>query len=311
MIQFLKNVFHLFKPQYRLIKQVSAKKQEHKKSGFVYQGHSKLALIIQSFNHRSNIKPIIENLRKARACEIIVCEDGSVDGSQEEWMKYLNRPNDFLIHSNDLHEIRTYDRAVRMARAEIVCLLQDDDISTGCEWIDHALQLFDQHPKLGVLGGYRGHDFDSETISSKRPFGFQGSRADVRPIPFRDPKLGIPFMFVSSVNIGPTFFRKEAWESIGGFDFSYSEPGSPGIIFDDEISFRAWMGGWQVGLYSTSFERGVGGRGTMMFCKAERETNEIKNLGKLKASYGTQLQMINELVAKANQTLKREPVLQT
>src|SRR5829696_6335609 len=56
---------------------------------------------------------------------------------------YQDRPNDFLSHSNDLHEIRILDRAIRFARSDIVCLVQDDDrIPRETDWLDAALRSF-------------------------------------------------------------------------------------------------------------------------------------------------------------------------
>jgi ABC-type maltose transport system permease subunit len=58
-------------------------------------------------------------------------------------MSYLDRPNDFLIHSNDLHEIRILDRAIRFARSDIICLVQDDDlIPRETDWLEAALGHF-------------------------------------------------------------------------------------------------------------------------------------------------------------------------
>jgi len=110
-----------------LVAQVKAKKLELRKLGS-YKDNPKLSIIVLSFNHKQNIKLIIERLRMTVADEIIVCEDGSIDGSLEEWLKYLEYPNDFLIRSNDLHEIRVYDRGINLARGEYVCVIQDDDI---------------------------------------------------------------------------------------------------------------------------------------------------------------------------------------
>ena len=64
------------------------------------------------------------------------------------------KPNDFLILSNDLHEIRILDRAIRFASAEVVCLVQDDDeILAGGAWLENALAKFRQYENLAILGG--------------------------------------------------------------------------------------------------------------------------------------------------------------
>src|ERR671921_1895910 len=132
-----------------MIDRVKAEKRRRRYSPDAYQDRPRLAFIVHSFNRISNIEQLVGGLRGLGEHELIVCEDGSLDGSREKWMAYLNRPNDFLIHSNDLHEIRILDRAIRFARAEIVCLVQDDDlIPPDRAWLDHALRSFANHPRL-------------------------------------------------------------------------------------------------------------------------------------------------------------------
>ena len=90
--------------------------------------------------------------------------------SRERWMSYLDRPNDFLIYSNDLHEIRILDRAIRFARAEIVCLVQDDDlIPRDTAWLERALQQLSNNPRLAILGGFMGFEsFDPNPAKARR-----------------------------------------------------------------------------------------------------------------------------------------------
>lgn len=47
-------------------------------------------------------------LPEGPACETIVCEDGSVDGSLAAWDDRLTRRNDFLVRSNDLRSRRAF-----------------------------------------------------------------------------------------------------------------------------------------------------------------------------------------------------------
>src|SRR5690242_5650147 len=112
----------------KVIELVKADKARRRYARARYRDRSRVAFVVHSFNRISNIEQLACGLRKMGDHELIVCEDGSLDGSHARWMSYLNRPNDFLIHSNDLHEIRISDRAIRFARAEVVCLVQDDDV---------------------------------------------------------------------------------------------------------------------------------------------------------------------------------------
>ena len=170
--------------------------------------------------------------------ELIVCEDGSLDGSREKWTSYLDRPNDFLIHSNDLHEIRILDRAIRFARADIVCLVQDDDlIPRNTDWLEGALGAFSNHPRLAILGGFQAFEsFDPDPAKAKRLWG------------------GDQFRFVHHVNIGPYFIRRLSYEALGGWEYSFSEVGEPGICFDNELCLRAWMNDYQVGYSFVPFK---------------------------------------------------------
>ena len=200
---------------------VKAAKTRLRNSSIQYRDRPRIALIVQSFNRRANIDQIKAGLRLVNKHQLVVCDDGSIDGSREKWATQLDRPNDFLILSNDLHEIRILDRAIRFAASDYVCIVQDDDaIPRDTTWLDTALEQFEKHPKLAILGGF---------------MGFLNY--------YRDPKEGrknaiweeAPFQFVAHVNIGPYFIRKLHFEKLGGWDFSLSKVGEPGIGFDSEL----------------------------------------------------------------------------
>src|ERR671910_3627881 len=181
-----------------MIERVKAEKRRRKISPNEYQDRPRLAFIVHSFNRISNIDQLVGGLRGLGEHELIVCEDGSLDGSHEKWMAYLDRPNDFLIQSNDLHEIRILDRAIRFARADVVCLVQDDDlIPRDPTWLDDALARFGEHPALAILGGFMAFgSFDPDPAKAKQVWG------------------GTEFRFVQHVNIGPYFIRREAYERL-------------------------------------------------------------------------------------------------
>lgn len=281
----------------RLTREVIARKHAMAAAPFRHVDAPTLSLILQSFNHRANIGPILTRLRATAAEELIVCEDGSIDGSDLEWSRHLTRPNDFLIRSNDLHEIRTYNRAVDFARGRIVCVMQDDDIPPpDGQWVTAALALFERHPKLAILGCWRALTFDF-----RRESGEWYDKADVSYV---DPDIDVPFMFAQTIGIGPVFFRRQVFQSLGGFDLSFSHPGEPGIVLDQDICFRAWRAEHHVGLMEASgFERRVGGPGTEMFGPVERIKNRQTNLSRVRERYAGDVDRINALVADLNRQL--------
>ena len=220
--------------------------------------------------------------------ELIVCEDGSLDGSHKKWMSHLSLPNDFLIHSNDVHEIRILDRAIRFARAEIICLVQDDDlIPRTMSWLNSALRYFKAYPKLAIIGGFMG--FGSFHPDPKKAKPIWGKA---------------PFQFVHHVNIGPYFIRKQHYEALGGWDYSFSRAGEPGICFDNELCLRAWTSGYQVGYSFVPFKGPPGhyslDGGTMLFSSTARRINQVRNQKRIFAMYAKRVRLINRLVREAN-----------
>lgn len=274
-----------------MIERVKANKKRRRSSADEYQDHPKLAFIVQSFNRVSNIEHLVDGLRGLGNHELIVCEDGSLDGSREKWMSYLDRPNDFLIHSNDLHEIRILDRAIRFARSSIVCLVQDDDlIPRTTDWLDSALEHFAKNPRLAILGGFMGFEsFDPDPSKAKRIWG------------------GEQFRFVHHVNIGPYFIRRQSYELLGGWEYSFSEVGEPGIGFDTELCLRAWMNDFQVGYSFVPFKGPAGhypaDGGTVLFSDEVRVRNSVRNSDTIFEMYGKSARRIDRLVADANGAL--------
>jgi glycosyltransferase involved in cell wall biosynthesis len=278
-----------------MIERVKAQKDRRRASAVRYQDRPELAFIVQSFNRVSNIDQLIDGLRDLGDHELIVCEDGSLDGSRERWMSYLDRPNDFLIHSNDLHEIRILDRAIRFARAEILCLVQDDDlIPRDSAWLERALRQFRKNPRLAILGGFMGFEsFDPDPARARRIWG------------------GDDFRFVHHVNIGPYFIRRQCYEALGGWEYSFSDVGEPGICFDNELCLRAWVNDYQVGYSFVPF-KGPSGHyaadgGTVLFSNDARVRNSVRNSDTIFQVYGPQAAQIDALVAAANATLDPPP----
>jgi GT2 family glycosyltransferase len=294
----------------RLIARVKKRKLERSKLPYVYTDSPSMSILIQSFNHRKNIPLIMERLRLTCADEIIVCEDGSVDGSEVEWRKYLSRPNDFLIQSNDLHEIRTYNRAANLAAGEFICATQDDDIPPeDPSWASDALALFRKYPQLAVVGCWHGWavDFDDPRSPPLARFGPPPDPGKPFPeIPFWDDSIDKPFMFVESVGIGPMFFRRSVFQELGKFDLRLSGVGEAGIWLDYDFTMRAWLAGHQVGVYSSApFERNVGGQGTMIYSSESKWANYGKNREYVYRTYGNKIASIRKTIGNLNKGLIR------
>jgi glycosyltransferase involved in cell wall biosynthesis len=286
--------------------------------GSAYTNNPKLSLIVQFFNKRPNIKSIINALRLTSAEELIVIDDGSSDGSYEDWMKYLDKPNDFLLRCNDLFEVKTYDRAIGLAKGEFVCLLQDDDIPPDNNaWVEQALTLFEALPDLLILGGREGLDFlmPDPVIPNQEPTysrigdignwpGLFKNRIYGTPH-YIEPKSGLPFMFTTSVNRAPTFLRRKQFLELGGINQDYA----PFQFDDDEVSVRAWLAGYQVGLYPSSFMRNVGAGGMRTFNSERVKKQSIINGKRFYDAYAPIISSgkLQNMIDSANQQLIHTP----
>lgn len=229
----------------------------------------RLTAIVQSFNHHNNIPNISTALKKSTLIEeIVISEDGSTDGSLHDWQSALPDPSHFIIRSNNLHELRSYNRAMRMSSGNFVVLLQDDDLLPASdEWVQNALRLFEALPELGVLGGYIGQLWDHATGQGYE-YGEQTSthgglrKGNTKPLPFIEPTTGLPFMYAECVWIAPVFIRRSLLRKAGGLELTIAKRGEPGVWQDCVFSYEAWVNGFSVGAYSAEFERGVGGHGS-------------------------------------------------
>jgi glycosyltransferase involved in cell wall biosynthesis len=274
-----------------LIEQAKGDKARRQASPLQGRKRPRITFVVHSFNRVANIDQLVSGLRRIDGHELIVCDDGSLDGSREKWLSHLVQPNDFLILSNDLHEIRIFDRGIRFASAEIICLVQDDDIiPPETDWLDCVLEEFKKHPNLAIIGGFMGfYGFAPDPENVKRIWG------------------DAPFQFVDHVNIGPYFIRKQHYEALGGWDFSFSCAGEPGICFESELCLRAWVNGYQVGCRFVPFKGppqhySLDG-GTMLFSKKVRFRNEWRNRRKIFQKYSGQAAQISELVREANRNI--------
>jgi glycosyltransferase involved in cell wall biosynthesis len=276
-----------------VVEQVRREKARRRAMKIKYLDTPKITFIVHSFNRTANVDEIVGGIRAVDGHELIVCDDGSIDGSRQRWMSHLDLPNDFLILSNDLHEIRILDRAIRFGRAEIICLVQDDDlIPRDVTWVDRVLGHFGKHEKLAIVGGF---------------MGFNGFGAD--PIEARDNAIWEqgPFRFVHHVNIGPYLIRRKYYEDLGGWNLMFSDVGEPGICFDSELCLRAWLRGYQVGYDFVPFkgapkEYSLDG-GTMLFAKELRFRNQWRNHAMIASMYADHGPTIDGLVESANSAI--------
>ena len=219
------------------------------------------AVALQYFRRASAIPelaaPLVEH--DASALEVLVHNDGGSEHA--EWLEALagvvkNGGRVWHVHSIDVHEIRGYNRLVRLSAATLIALVQDDDVPRALhKTLEEASTLFRVHPSLTLLGGWRGRiDVDGA------PFNRQTNQLDshkfgpgLKTIPYWDDAARCPFMFAARVNAAPLFAKRRILLQLGLLRWDLSCPGSAGIGFDFEYSLRAWHHGYRVGLFYSRY----------------------------------------------------------
>jgi GT2 family glycosyltransferase len=257
-----------------------------KRKNSEYIEYPKVTAIIECFNKGNLVGKIIDNLIKANIEEIIAIDDGSSDNTLKILSKKLTKPNHFIIHANDLYEVRMYNKAMKMASGKFILLLQDDDLPPKDDfWIKIALQYFEEDNKLGILGGRNGiHLMVPDTKIDK----------ELSKYSYNNLIGGIPGLFkyknVMStaeeiihpmvVNKAPFWISKKLIEDVGYFDEFFA----PIQCEDVDFCMRSWENGWKVGLYQSGFEN-IGISGVYLYNRSLLNQQAIRNWNEIYKRY--------------------------
>ena len=250
-----------------------------------YENAPTVTFIFQSHNKSLQICHILKKLRQYQGkIEIIVIDDGSSFEHTRRLVRELTGANEFLVRSNDLFEVVTYDKAMRMANGQYVALMQDDDDFDDTTWIDEAVNLFRAHPKMAVLGGKWGSGMSFEDGHPRR----------VEKIEEGD------FCFVACVCCAPMWFNKSLFDRyLHHNDFEFA----PVQYDDDEICLRSWTLGLQVGRYEARF-KSLSAGGMRVWNKSLLAGQTERNGRWLARLYADRMDEITHRVAESNDSLR-------
>ena len=304
-------------------------KDFYSKRWSTYKDDCKVTAIVSVFNHDYTAKHISENLKNNKFIDqIIILNDGSTDKSYEEFRKYLYDVNHFILTSNDLNTLRTYDRAVKMARSEYVIIMQDDDIfPEGNAWLSNSLELFNKIDDLGLIGGWNTLEMKSlsklsdedlkkftfktfvdkyskECVDNEGP-KFCHNFKDKFLLPYDEhPNLKESnyktVQFAPACDIGPYIIKKNVFEDCGGIDFSWGEVGKSSCWWEIDLCYRIWKNGNSVINLPMHFHKGQSNIGSDQFYQNDSkletlETGLIKLLKKHKEDLNKISETCNEL----------------
>ena len=112
--------------------------------GAGHTDHPLVSAIVQTFGDGGNAQQLTTRLHAALPAsqlEVIINDDSGKDHGR--WAELLRQPNDFVVSSPNIHEIRAYNRLARLARGDFLLLLQGDHcLPAKGDWLRQGLAIF-------------------------------------------------------------------------------------------------------------------------------------------------------------------------
>jgi len=266
-----------------------------------------ISFIIQTHNRSDAVVKLVDKLALMNNTETIVIDDGSEPHHHEKLVSKLNRGNQFLLRSNDLYEVITYDRAIYLARGHLVVLLQDDDDFDGYDWISRAVTLFSEIADLVILGGRLAitpKPYPKTQDGAIGNYTLEGRHGHIDNLMAHElgtnPVFPEEFQFTPVVVRAPMWIRRSQFlEHLSHIDPSYA----PFLVDDYELCLRAWETGLKVGYYPANFKiQGMGTGGMRIWNNKLTHEQAITNYRRLYAKYADKLDSIRVCVHQENET---------
>jgi glycosyltransferase involved in cell wall biosynthesis len=265
-----------------------------------YQDDPNITAVVSSFNHDYTAKHISDRLKSNSLIDqIIILEDGSTDQTYNIYKENLKDPNHFILSSNDLNTLRTYDKAIRMSRSKYMVIMQDDDIiPDDNSWLHNSIELFEKFPNLALVGGWNCIDMvslkdymDPKNISFQEfldkyatktvdPLGPEYSYSfKVKHKTYNDPKLlpnHLPVKFTPCCDIGPFVIKTDSIIKSGSIDFSFGDVGKSSCWWEIEMCYRIWKNGFSVINLPMHFHKGGPSVGSDQFYQSDSKKETLE-----------------------------------
>jgi glycosyltransferase involved in cell wall biosynthesis len=188
----------------------------------------RISVVIATYNRASPLAETIDSVlqQNFQACELIVVDDGSTDGTRTLLQSYPSRVS--YLYQENRGPSAARNLGVRDAKASWIAFQDSDDLSVR----DHLATLYayaNEHPDCGMVfanGAYLGGPFRNRgTIipeAKSRRLAHDGVRL-------------VDLFEKSIVRLPASLVRKEAYLAVGGHDESLR------ICMDLDLSFQLFM----------------------------------------------------------------------
>lgn len=113
-----------------------------------------LSIIIVNFNTKDLTKGTVESIFDSKpkvSFEIIIVDNGSTDGSREEFTKFINKKIKFVLNNENLGYSRANNIGIKIANGKYILLL-NSDTKVLKESLDALVEFSGRQKDAGVVG---------------------------------------------------------------------------------------------------------------------------------------------------------------
>ena len=222
-----------------------------------------ISYIIQFFRNPIAIVEHVARLQHPAILEVIIHADSNTTADAAALAVAVHgfRPNVRVVYSDNVHEIRGYNKVALQALGNLLCFGQDDRLPPNTtSWVETALTIFSTlPPSFAALGYFRGGlpHWGAKGEQHLEMYGSCGGHFAKHggflsmPVAANEK----PIYFVSLMAIGPIWVRASAFD---GFNESYSKSGEFGAEFASEFTTKLWLRGMQAAVTCASIDAGSG-----------------------------------------------------
>ncbi|MFZ5595886.1 MAG: glycosyltransferase [Bacillota bacterium] len=172
-----------------------------------------VSIIVPAYNRSAMLAKAVESVlaQTFKDYELIVVDDGSLDGTAEVMKKYSNRVRYFFKENGGVSSARNY--GLRVSSGELVAWLDDDDFFLP-DKIEKQVGFFRENPWAGLV--YTGHvTIDTTSSFTKKSYMIPPAYKDCETM--REALLKHCFFANSTV-----MMKRECFDRAGFFDESLS-----------------------------------------------------------------------------------------
>ena len=158
-----------------------------------------VSVIMPCYNDGAYLPEAVASLRAQtwQNLELIIIDDGSDDTETLKALKHVDFPNTRILHTDHVRPAAARNRGIREASGTYIFPLDADD-TVSPEYIGEAVRVMEERKELGIV--YCHADL----------FGEAEGKWDL-------PDYDLRMMLLDNCIFVTALFRKEDWETIGGF----------------------------------------------------------------------------------------------